>query len=319
MSVAFDDSVSRILREHLGPVVLDLLQDNDVVEILVRRHGVSVDRMSRGLERLAGAEVTVRIADVLRVLAPYANVQLSHQSPVVECDLPLDGERFSGLFAGPDGRDSFFTIRRVVVRDVPLGYYNAVIGGCNRGIAGILDELLSQPALGMLIAGGVGSGKTTFLRSCLKRVVEKHGENEHYVIVEDTPELRIEAPHVTPILATPWLPYHAALRVALRQRPTRIVVGEVRGGEALAAVKASSLGHGLLMSIHAETATKALITLRERMREGTINGYVEPALIPQGVHVVAVMRRSGSDYRLHELVRVHGARGEGFELESLLS
>jgi type IV secretion system protein TrbB len=300
--IASDDRTVKLIDALLGPVVCDLLQEPDIMDVLIRPDWVAVDRATTGLSLAPEAVGTVKLVELLRLLGPLVDQEVQRDSTVVELQLPGRHARFAGLFRGAQ---SFCTIRRAVVRALPLQEY------VQRGIFGEealtrILESVTDPLCGLLIAGATGSGKTTFLASVLGEIILQRGIQEHLVIVEDTPEISVDGPMVTSIVATQSLSYRSALRAALRHRPTRVIVGEVRGAEALDAVKAGATGHGLMMTVHASSAEGAMRTLISRMAEGT-DGHIDPQLIPEAIKTVAVFQRTSEGPRLSELGILHSA------------
>lgn len=287
-----------LVRTFLGPIVCEALDDPTVMDVLVRPEWVAVDRAGHGLQPLPQAVGSTRIVELLRMLGPLVGQELPEHT-VVETQLPGYRARFAGVFLGTHGEQSFFTLRRAIVRGVLLQTY--VENGSFGDIAHArFRELITNPTGGLLIAGATGSGKTTFLGSMLTEIVRAHGASEHLVLVEDTPELIVDGPMVTHIVSSTKFPYRTALRAALRHRPTRLIVGEVRGGEALDAVKAGATGHGLMMTVHASSAEGAVRTLLARMAEG-VEGRVDERLVCEALHLIAVFRRERHGIRLAEL------------------
>jgi Flp pilus assembly CpaF family ATPase len=293
-----DDRTPALVRTFLGRAVCDLLVEPDVMDILVRPFWIAVDRSGRGLSLVPEAVGTVDILGLLRLLAPLVGQEVPVNT-IVESSLPGYRARFAGAFLGPRGEHSFFTLRRAIVRGLPLSAY------VEQGIFGQaayarFREIVADPLSSLLVAGPTGSGKTTFLASMLTDIVQSKGHDEHLVLVEDTPELFVDGPMITSFTASTNFPYRAALRAALRHRPTRLIVGEVRGGEGLDAIKAGATGHGLMMTIHANTIEGAVRTLAARMAEGT-EGHIDEQLIPDAIHTIAVFRRQPEGIRLTDL------------------
>ena len=243
-----------------------------------------------------------RIVAILYLLAPLVGIDLSLANPAVEITLPIGpGIRFTGLYAGPAGRDSLLTLRVPRAKRVPI---LDVCGG-DPSLVEFFQSFLGKRHGGLLIAGGVGCGKTTTLRTISECLIENYGVDEHVVVVEDNEELLLEGPQVTSLCSTRWYPYREVLRGALRQRPTRLIVGEVRGAEAFDAVKAgAAAGAGLYMTIHAPTAAAAVRTLLSRMREGSENGYVDPSIITDAIQYVLVMTRRRDKFSIRNFAHL---------------
>lgn len=243
----------------LGPLE-ELLADPEVDEVLVNGPGeVFVERRGQ-LEptgaRFTGAEELRHVVE--RVLAPLGR-RADEAEPM--CDARLaDGSRVNVVLPplAPDG--PLLTIRRF--RRRALGPDELVAAG---SWTPVLRDVLERAVRGrccVLVSGGTGSGKTTTLNALSAFVPA----GERIVTIEDTAELRLQQPHVVRLEARPAnvegrgaVTIRDLVRNALRMRPDRIVVGEVRGGEALDMLAAMSTGHdGSLSTVHAGSAEEAL-------------------------------------------------------------
>lgn len=254
------DRRERLAREladevaGLGPLE-PLLADPTVTEVMVNGPGrCFVERAGR-LEPVAlalDAEGIRRIVE--RVLAPLG-LRLDRASPMVDARLP-DGSRLHAVIPPLAIDGPYVTIRRFGARRIPL-----------------LDFQLGPDAIGFLswvvaagwnvvVAGGTGSGKTTLLNA-LSTVVDGA---ERIVTIEETAELCLDQPHVVRLEARPAnaegvgaVSVRELVRAALRMRPDRLLVGEVRGAEALDLLQALNTGHeGSLSTIHANGPADAL-------------------------------------------------------------
>jgi len=237
----------------LGP--LDpFIDDGAVGEVMVNGDGsVWLERDGR-LEptplRLSPPEV---LAVAERVLAPLG-LRADRRHPVADARLP-DGSRVHVVVPPVAVDGPCLTIRRFRVRPVALRDFCAV------PVAGLLAELVGRRS-NVVVSGGTGAGKTTLLNA-LAALVDPA---ERVVTIEDTAELRLPGEHVVRLEARASdrdgdVPVSIAslVRTALRMRPDRIVVGEVRGPEALAMLAAMNTGHeGSLSTLHANSPPDAL-------------------------------------------------------------
>ena len=243
----------------LGPLE-PLLADPEVDEILVMGTApVFVERCGR----LAPAgvrfadEATLRGA-IDRILGP-AGRRVDESSPFCDARLP-DGSRVNVVIPPLAVDGPVLTIRRfrsggLTAKDLESS------GTWPPRIGALLAEAIRSRA-NVLVSGGTGAGKTTVL-SALAGLVDP---GERVIVIEDTTELAIALPHVVRLQARPSnvegrgaITIHDLVRNALRMRPDRIIVGEVRGGEALDMVMAMSTGHdGCLSTIHASSPQAAL-------------------------------------------------------------
>jgi Flp pilus assembly CpaF family ATPase len=319
---AFDERAIEMLRDYLGPVVCRVIDERgtsdggDITELFIRPGWVAVEKLGGGMEPIPDAVGTVRILEVLKLLAPYAGVKVGPDEPLVELTLPFGHARFAGLYLGVGGFESFITIRFHRVKSLTLAEY-VISGGLKRETAEIIRICLRDPQAGWLIVGPTGSGKTTFLRALCGEIIETYGMQEHLVTIEDTRELWLDGPYITAFEAQGGLTYRGAVRSSLRHKPTRIIVGEARGGEAYDAVKGGATGHGLYMTIHAPTVAAGFRNLEARMREGSENGFVDREMIQDAFQYAVSMQRRGGRFVVGEAVRFRGFQGDRAIFEAI--
>jgi pilus assembly protein CpaF len=252
----------RLIAERavgLGPLE-PLLRDPAVDEVMVNGPGaVWVERAGR-IERAGVAfesEADLRHA-IERIVAPLGR-RVDEASPLVDARLP-DGSRVN-VVVPPLALDGpLLTIRRFRPRGMTPDDLVAS-GSLTPALRDFLEQCVGA-RLNMLISGGTGSGKTTTLNA-LSRFIPA---GERIVTIEDAAELRLQQPHVVRLEARPAnlegrgeVTIRRLVLGALRMRPDRIVVGEVRGGEALDMLLAMSSGHdGSLSTIHAGSPEEAV-------------------------------------------------------------
>ncbi len=271
--------VAAALRDQGRPVgdatvlaVLDALQ-RDVVgagplEPLLRMEGVT-DVLVNGaaevwIDRGRGLELTgVRFPDEAAVrrlaqrLAASAGRRVDDASPHVDLRLP-DGSRFHAVLA-PIARPGTVISLRVPRRRVFTLTELVAAGAVTEEGAALLEAVVSR-RVAFLVSGGTGTGKTTLLNAMLSRV----SRGERMVLVEDASELRPDHPHVVAMEARPpnlegagEVTLRTLVRQALRMRPDRLVVGEVRGAEVVDMLAAMNTGHeGGCATVHANSAAE---------------------------------------------------------------
>ena len=238
----------------LGP--LDpLLADPSITEIMVNgAHRVFVERAGRIVPVVCDIDADTIVRVVERVIAPLG-LRLARASPMVGARL-ADGSRLHAVLPplAPDG--PCVSIRRFGARAVPLAAF-----GVDDEIGAVFDALV-RSGWNLVVSGATSSGKTTCC-SALARFIDP---TERIVTIEETAELRLEQPHVVRLEARPAnaegtgaVSVRDLVRSALRMRPDRLVVGEVRGGEALDMLQACNTGHdGSLSTVHANSPDDAL-------------------------------------------------------------
>ena len=199
-----------------------------------------------------------------------------------------------------------FAIRKPAVAVFTLDDYVAA------GImsAGQAEQLRGAVAdrRNILVAGGTSTGKTTLTNALLAEVAKT---NDRVVLIEDTRELQCAAPNLVALRTKDGVASLSDLvRSALRLRPDRIPIGEVRGAEALDLLKAWGTGHpGGIGTIHAGSALGALRRMEQLIQEAVVT--VPRALLAETIDVIAVLSGRGSERRLSELARVEGLDPHG--------
>ena len=250
-----DDVVADVAG--LGPLEA-LLADPAVVEIMVNGPGCVFVERNGGIEPVTcdlDADAIVRIAQ--RVVAPLG-LRLDRASPIVDARL-ADGSRVHAVLPplAPDG--PCLTIRRFVLDVVGLDAF-----GLDERASAFLSAAV-RAGWNVVVAGATSAGKTT----CANALARAIDPSERVVTIEETVELRLGLPHVVRLEARPAnaegvgaVGVRELVRAALRMRPDRLVVGEVRGGEAFDMLQALNTGHdGSVSTVHANSPADALARL----------------------------------------------------------
>ncbi|MFZ5702977.1 MAG: P-type conjugative transfer ATPase TrbB [Pseudomonadota bacterium] len=297
---------SRMLRTALGSAIADWLDDPAVIEVMLNPDGrLWIDRLGEGI---ADTGVAMSAADgerIIRLVAHHVGAEVHGAAPRVSAELPEGGERFEGLLPPVVAAPSF-AIRKPAVAVFTLGDYVAA-GIMAAGEAELLARAVADRR-NILVAGGTSTGKTTLTNALLAEVAKTQ---DRVVLIEDTRELQCAAPNLVALRTKDGVASLSDLvRSALRLRPDRIPIGEVRGAEALDLLKAWGTGHpGGVGTIHAGTALGTLRRLEQLIQESVVT--VPRALIAETIDVIAVLVRDGTGRRLAELVRVDGLTSAG--------
>ncbi|WP_315745016.1 MULTISPECIES: P-type conjugative transfer ATPase TrbB [unclassified Bradyrhizobium] len=297
---------ARMLRTALGPAIATWLDDPTIVEVMLNPDGrLWVDRLASGL---TATGETLSPADgerIVRLVAHHVGSEVHAGAPRVSAELPETGERFEGLLP-PVVTAPVFAIRKPAVAVFTLADYVA---------AAILTDaqadLLRTAVVArsnILVAGGTSTGKTTLTNALLAEVAKT---DDRVVLIEDTRELQCAAPNLVSLRTKDGVAALTDLvRSALRLRPDRIPIGEVRGPEALDLLKAWGTGHpGGIGTIHAGSAIGALRRLEQLIQEAVVT--VPRALIAETIQLIAVLAGRGADRRLVELAHVEGLNAGG--------
>jgi type IV secretion system protein VirB11 len=300
------DRRRQMLRTAFGPTIAGALADPTVLEVMVNPDGrLWIDRAVVGRtdsgERLGAAE-TERI---IRLVAAHVRREVTDKAPIVSAELPDTGERFEGVMP-PVAMAPCFAIRKPA--DVPYRLADYVTARIlTPPQAHVLTQAVRERR-NIVVAGGTSSGKTTLVNALLAEVASL---NERVVILEDTRELRCAAEDVVALRTKPGVASLADLvRSTLRLRPDRIIVGEVRGGEALDMLKAWNTGHpGGLTTVHANSAPAALTRLEQLVQEAVVT--VPRALIAEAIDLIVFIKGRGSERRVESILDLTGLDEEG--------
>jgi len=300
------------LQRDFGQVFLAALADPETVEILLNPDGTLWQERLGEKPAQIGSMTRARAESVLRTIAACVLTTITRDKPTIECELPLDGSRFAGqippVVPGPT-----FAVRKPASRVFTLDQYVE---------AGILtpkekDFLCSaiRDHRNVLVTGGTGSGKTTFVNSLIGEVTTQY-PTERLIIIEDTGELQCAAANYVQYHTSPERTVTDLVRTSLRMRPDRILVGEVRGPEALDLLLAWNTGHeGGIATLHANNAVAGLARLVTLISMNPhAPRFIEP-LVGEAVDVlVHIERKEGGAGRIvREVLAVEKwdvARGE---------
>jgi type IV secretion system protein VirB11 len=288
-----------LLTHALAPLA-PYLAAEDVTEIIANPDGqIWIERHGAGLQAVETMPAAAR-GLLIRLVAGSQGLVCHAEVPTLAAVLP-SGHRFQG-FVPPVVTAPSFVIRshqvRVLRRDDYLG-----AGLCTAATWGTICQALATRK-NLLIVGGTGSGKTTFLNSLLAEIDPR----QRLLSIEDTPELRVTLPNHHALYTSAALSMAAAVKVALRSRPDRIIPGEIRDGQtAIAVLSAWGSGHpGGLCTFHADDAGEALPRLEELCAEVS-PGHYGPRIGRTIDMVIGLTRDEGTRMRaITSFVQVDG-------------
>ncbi|MDZ4842124.1 MAG: P-type conjugative transfer ATPase TrbB [Hyphomicrobium aestuarii] len=308
-TVAAAEAQSRrlqMLRTAFGPTIAAALTDPAVLEVMVNPDGkLWIDRAAQGRadtgKRLGVAEVE----RIIRLVAAHVRREVNDRAPIVSAELPESGERFEGVMP-PISSAPCFSIRKPA--DILFKLTDYVAAGIMLPIqADVLVKAVADHQ-NIVVVGGTSSGKTTLVNALLAEVA---GHDERVLILEDTRELRCAALDVVTLRTKPGVASLADLvRSTLRLRPDRIIVGEVRGAEALDMLKAWNTGHpGGITTLHANSALLALYRLEQLIQEAVVT--VPRDLIACTIDVVVFLDGRGDKRRVTGVFELDGLDEDG--------
>lgn len=295
------DRLLASLTHNFGPIIMEALRDPDVIEIMVNPdQTLWIEKLGQDMA-LHGKLAPAQSRLIISLVASALETTVTAARPIVEGELPLDGSRFEGLMppivSGPS-----FTIRKRASRVFTLDDY--VASGILPPSASVILAQAIESRRNILVVGGTGSGKTTLVNAIIDGI-SRTCPNDRLIIIEDTAELQSSSDNTVFMRCSDGVPIQRLVKVSMRYRPTRILVGEVRDGSALDLLKAWNTGHpGGVATVHAGSAAAGLLRLEQLIAEAT--PVPTPALIAEAVDMICFIERAPGGRRVSDIVTVKG-------------
>ncbi len=315
--------VSDILDELLGLGPLEpLLKDNSITDILVNGHRiVFVERNGRLVETAARFKDEKHLLRIIQKIVAAVGRRVDEASPFVDARL-ADGSRVNAVVPPLAVDGSLLSIRKFAKVPISMARLGE-LGSVPAAMAQVLGAVVAARR-NVLISGGTGSGKTTLLNAMSASI----DEAERIVTIEDSAELQLQQRHVVRLETRPpniegrgEVTQRDLVKNALRMRPDRIIVGEVRAGEAFDMLQAMNTGHdGSMTTVHANTPRDALSRVEQMIGMSGID--ISPrsarAQIASALNVVVqVGRLSDGRRRLMSVSEITGMEGEVITMQEI--
>jgi pilus assembly protein CpaF len=330
--LAQETGISRDDRQRIAIEIADdilghgplerLLADESVTEIMVNGpHNIWIERSGRLYPSDVQFNDEWHLRRIINKMVAQVGRRIDETSPMVDARLP-DGSRVNAVIPPLSLSGPLITIRKFSRRRLTLDDM-IKLGTLSQETVEFLQRCI-RAQLNMLISGGTGSGKTTLLNALSAAIPDE----ERIVTIEDAAELRLNQTHVLRMESRPKdlageneIPIRALVRNSLRMRPDRIIVGEVRGAEALDMLQAMNTGHdGSLSTIHANTPRDALARVETMV---LMAGYDLPvrAIREQASSalecVIHVERLEDGSRRVTSIMEVQGMESDVITLQEL--
>ncbi len=297
-----------------GPLEV-LLQDDTITDIMVNGPNRVFIEVS-GKLKLSGVRFrdSEQVAAIAQKMASQVGRRVDESSPLVDCRLP-DGSRVN-IVLPPLALDGpCISIRKFARKR--LDFDSLIANGSMTPPVARILEIAARCRLNIVISGGTGSGKTTLLNAM--SLLIDHGER--IVTIEDAAELQLQQPHVVRLETRPSnlegrgeVAQRDLLRNALRMRPDRIILGEVRGAEAFDMLQAMNTGHdGSICTVHANSARDALARVENMVQIGGLN--VAPRTVRNQIAsaidlVIQIERMRDGQRRVTQVSELRGMEGD---------
>ncbi len=297
----------------MGETIRQAMDDPTVVEVMLNPDGtVWTDRLGKGMEYLCDMP-EVQALQMLGTVAHMLGTVINANNPRVEGELPGDGSRVEGVIP-PIVIHPSFNLRKKASAVFPLSQY-VETGRVQQSDVEILRKAVLTRK-NILVVGGTGTGKTTFVNAIInemKLLTPQH----RLVILEDTPELQCSMDNYVAMRTDHDITMQDLLKITMRQRPDRIIVGEVRGKEALDMIKAWNTGHpGGVCTVHANDARAGLLRIEQLISE--VSEAPMRELVGEAIDVVVFLVRDPKiGPKLSELIAVDGVKNNEYIFRDL--
>lgn len=314
-----DQAVDDLLG--FGPIEV-LMDDPEISDIMINGHQqVYIEKNGKIMltDILFGSEK--HLLNVIQKIVAIVGRRIDESSPMVDARMP-DGSRFNAIIPPLALDGCLVSIRKFRKRQIALSEY-VELGSMSRQMCDFL-ELCGNIRLNMIISGGTGSGKTTLLNAISGKIDRK----ERVVTIEDAAELQLQQPHVLRMETRPpnmegvgAVTQRQLVRNALRMRPDRIIIGEIRGDEVIEVLSAMNTGHdGSMATIHANSPRDALSRIENLVGMSTVKLSL-PSLrhqIASALHVIIqVARQRDGRRRVVQIDEIIGLQGENIITQTL--
>jgi pilus assembly protein CpaF len=315
----FEASVGYFLTPIRG-----FLEDPTVTEVMVNGFNeVYVER--RGKLEYTDARFSSEdsLLSAVHNIAQYVGREIDENRPILDARLP-DGSRVHAIIPPSARRGTYLTIRKFS-REI-MNLDELVRLGSMSAAAREFLQICVRLHKNIVVSGGTGTGKTSLLNALSTSVPDE----ERIVVIEDSSELRLNQPHCLYLESQQADAYgqgeltiRQLFKASLRMRPDRIIVGEVRSGEALDMIQSMISGHaGSMTTVHASTPRDALVRLEtlSLMSDVSLPVYVARAQVASAIHLIVQLARFSEDgsRRITRISEVFGLDGERYQTQDLL-
>jgi pilus assembly protein CpaF len=306
-----------------GPIE-ELLRDDGISDIMINGpEHIFIEKRGKLRKVTLNFRNAAHVASIAQKMAASVGRRVDESSPLVDCRLP-DGSRVNVVFPPLALDGPCISIRKFAKRKVDLAGMTE-LGSLSPSIARVL-EIASRCRLNIVVSGGTGSGKTTMMNA-MSRMID-HGER--IVTIEDAAELQLQQPHVVRLETRPMnlegrgeITQRDLIKNALRMRPDRIIVGEVRGAEAFDMLQAMNTGHdGSFCTIHANNARDGITRIENMVQMGTVSlplRAIRTQIVSAVDLIVQLERMRDGKRRVLQVTEVCGLEGDVITLNDLFT
>lgn len=294
--------------------ILSALQDPETVEIMVNADGrIWQEKLGQKIQHIGNIQAA-QVEAVIKTVAGFHGKEVNRFNPMIEGEFPLDNSRFAGQLP-PIVSSPTFAIRKKAIKIFTLEQY-VETGVLTPRHGDVIKEAVRKHR-NILVIGGTGSGKTTLINAIINEMVLSDPD-ERIFILEDTGEIQCAAQNFVQYHTTLDVDMTQLLKTTLRMRPDRILVGEVRGPEALDLLDAWNTGHeGGAATLHANDALSGLTRLESLISRNPSAPKEIMPLIAEAVDRVVHITRTPHGRKIQQIIEVQGFKRGSYQIKKL--
>jgi P-type conjugative transfer ATPase TrbB len=294
--------------------ILSALQDPETVEIMVNADGrIWQEKLGQKIQHIGNIQAA-QVEAVIKTVAGFHGKEVNRFNPMIEGEFPLDNSRFAGQLP-PIVSSPTFAIRKKAIKIFTLEQY-VETGVLSPRHSDVIKDAVRKHR-NILVIGGTGSGKTTLINAIINEMV-RSDPDERIFILEDTGEIQCAARNFVQYHTTLDVDMTQLLKTTLRMRPDRILVGEVRGAEALDLLDAWNTGHeGGAATLHANDALSGLTRLESLISRNPSAPKEIMPLIAEAVDMVVHITRTPHGRKIQQIIEVQGFKRGSYQIKKL--
>ena len=290
------------LERYFGETIIHYLKkDEEVIEIMANPDGnLFIEKMGQPMEHIGRVQAH-NIRAIINTLASYHEMVIDQDQTILECEVPFCGSRFLGKIP-PSVSSPSFTIRKKATKIFTLADY------LKQEIITLEQKKQIEEAIktkkNILIVGGTGSGKTT-LTNAIIEAISVLTPNDRILIIEDTAEIQCSAKNKVISRTTKKVSMQDLVKSSLRERPDRVLIGEIRGKEALDLITIWNTGHpGGVATVHANSGYEALSRLERLLALAKAFNMQEE--IAHAINTIIFIKKSQKGRVVEEIIEIQG-------------
>ena len=263
-----------------------------------------IEKIGQPIQKV-GTVKPQNIRAIINTLASYHEMVVDQDQTILECEVPFCGSRFLGKIP-PSVSSPSFTIRKKAIKIFTLtDYLKEKIITQNQKT--IIEESIKTKK-NILIVGGTGSGKTTLTNAIIESI-SKLTPNDRILIIEDTAEIQCSAQNKVISRTTKKVSMQDLVKSSLRERPDRVLIGEIRGKEALDLITIWNTGHpGGVATVHANSAYEALRRLERLLAQANAHNMEEE--IAQAINTIIFIKKTPTGRVVEEILEMQSYNRE---------